>query len=848
MKTKISPQLRRLVGIIAVSTSVFAYGAIPGWKLHVSSDVMSIYAASAAAKSNTLAVPSTIPATARFDKNGRVQVDVHFDCAVGAPTAALAAAGMTIGASIKVATLCVVEGWVSPTAVPSLAAVAGVTQIKLPAYSSRTTPKGLSPGSTKKQIRPQSASSPINQAITQGAGGAAIDGNGVTIMHADQFVTQTNTNGAGVKLGVMSDDVTSLSLIQSRGELPAVQIIAPTGGGSPPATPTDEGTMMLEEVHAIAPGATLLFCGPGTSVEYVSCLQNLIAGGASIIVDDLAYSAEDLMSATGDFAQAVQSVVSLNANVALFTVTENYNGSYWEGAYAPTSLASYGYGPISCSASGQTDYYVNSFGGIPAQTLTVFVAGTYPLTFQWADPYDQNASNFDVYWYNTTTNTQGCVSATGSTATYFGPSTYLDAGVYYLYVMTPDASLSSKFLKLWVGGDGNTELSYPTSGSVVSPQAFVPGVIKVGAVNGSDGVGNSIESYSGRGPISLIFPTPAQISAPSFVAPDAVYVDAAGTNFTVWSDGNFHGTSAAAPNAAAVAALLRGAFPNMTTAQVTNALQSGAVQLGATVPGGTFGYGRVDALGALSVYPGPGLSAWSDSTVVGGSSTPPASMTANGFGTLSFSVTSSNPSLIPASLGATGTPGVTLTPATCGNGTSACMVSVTPEIGQIGTATITLIAKDGANRVATTPTTITVTKPSAPTISITSGATQSVTTNSAIAPVIFTLTGTGPLTVTTPTNAISGLTLSSGCGTTTLTCTANLGTAQSTAGTATLTIDVEDSYSQTATATATVTETAPAGKSGGGALDIWTLISLVVVLSARCQRASVWPTAFRKRA
>ena len=95
-------------------------------------------------------------------------------------------------------------------------------------------------------------------------------------------------------------------------------------------------------------------------------------------------------------------------------------------------------------------------------------------------------------------------------------------------------------------------------------------------------------------------------------------------------------------------------------------------------------------------YPfGPGTS------VTGGSSTSAAAITGTGFGTLHFSVTSSNPALIPASLVAAGKAGghPTTPAATCGNGTSACMVSATPAIGQIEMATVTLIATDGGNPV-----------------------------------------------------------------------------------------------------------------------------------------------------
>jgi hypothetical protein len=764
----------------------------------------------------------------------RVQIDIKYDCAFRGVPAQAKGAGLATGTALSVNHICIVEGFASVRVLPTLASITGVVKIKLPTYPAARPKPTAGKVSTalidKISPLPKGTS---QRPLPQGGGSPSIDGNGVTIMRADQFITQTGVNGSGASVAVMSDDVTNLSVIQARGELPAVTVVTPTGGGTPSPSPTDEGTMMLEEVYAVAPGVTLLFCGPGTSVEYVSCLQNLITAGGNIVVDDLAWSGEDLMSADGDFAVMVQGVLTGDPFVALFTVTENYNGSYWQGAYAPVSLSSYGYGPISCSVSGQTDYYVQSFNGVPAQTLTVYAAGTYPLTFQWADPYDQNASNFDVYWYNTSTSTSGCVSAVGSTATYFGPSQYLDAGTYYIYVMTPDASLAGKYLKLWIGGDGNTALSDPTTGSIVSPQAFVSGVNTVGAVNGSDGIGDTIESYSGLGPINLIFPSPAQIQAPLFVAPDAIYVDATGTDFQPSPDGFFHGTSAAAPNAASVAALIRSAFPNVTPLQLSNALEQGATALATSPPDGTFGYGRVDALGALSTIPTPSLSNWPNGTVTGGSSTPSTALTVGGFGSLHFSVQSSNPSLIPATLVSQGTAGVTLTPSNCGVGV-ACMISARPVVGQIGGATVTLIATDGANRTASTAATITVIDPPAPTIAIASGATQTVNVSTAIAPVTFTLTGTAPLTVAPNTNGLATVAISSGCGTTTMSCTASLGNALSTAGTATLQLVVNDSYGQVAQAMATITEVSPpASHGGGGSMTLLALVPLILLTMLR---------------
>jgi len=83
-------------------------------------------------------------------------------------------------------------------------------------------------------------------------------------MRADQFVAQTGTTGTGVTVGVQSVGVASLSTIQARGELPPPS--RSLSGRQHHPVLADEGTALFEEIHAVAPGATLVFCGPSTSL------------------------------------------------------------------------------------------------------------------------------------------------------------------------------------------------------------------------------------------------------------------------------------------------------------------------------------------------------------------------------------------------------------------------------------------------------------------------------------------------------------------------------------------------------------------------------------------------------
>ena len=671
--------------------------------------VAALFAMTAAISARATAADANAPALqaagSRVDAAGRLQVDVHFDCALAPPIRALAAAGLDIATSVRAGTLCVVEGWVRPADLAALVAVGGVRQISAPSYLQPPAPRALRPASRALERASIQRQSPA----------LSIDQYGMSIMRADQFVTQTRVSGTGVTVGVQSSGVSSLNTIEARGELPAsVQVLYPSGNTAPVAA--DEGTVLMEEVHAVAPGAKLAYCGPVTFVDFTSCMTLLINAGATILLDDTAFPSDGLMSQDNDQTSAISQILAHNPSVMMLSSAGNNDGTYWEGTYSPVGLSSTSLPALSCpSGSGTPDAYVASFGTGTTQTLTVTGNGAnFPLLLAWSDPPTQLTSRFDVYWFATgSTTPTNCFTTAGSTTDQFLDYLSLAGGTYTLVVATPDATASGKFLKLWAGGDGLTTLSDSTPGGLVSPQAMAPGVLTIGAVNGSDGVGDTIEPFSSSGPLTVQFPAVARLQAPVLVAPDGITVDATGTYFAgeLFPDGNFYGTSASVPNAGAVAALLRSAFPSLSVAQLTTALESGATALGtAPVPDGISGFGRVDAMGALGTLPAPTITALTDQTTVGSATTSAQSFTVTGTGTLTFSVSSSNPALVPSALVGAGTPGVTVSSG-CGSTALTCTLSVTPRAGQAGTTTVTISVLDGANRPAAAHLTLSSTNP-----------------------------------------------------------------------------------------------------------------------------------------
>jgi hypothetical protein len=700
--------LGSLIGI--ATTSAVTWGVLAGgaaaaesaWRARVSPRLLAVYDGISGAQVAELAP--------RLDVKGQVQVDVHYDCSLEAPTGSLTAAGLSPGASVRLGPLCVVEGWVGAASLAQVASVAGVTRVEVPSYAIHRGPRTLaSRQGAKSTLRPR-PSIALNPRSAAGSS-VSIDHNGALIMRADQFVAQTGVTGAGVMVGVQSTGVASISVIESRHELPTVKVVSPAGGSANASA--DEGTALLEEVYAVAPGAGLAFCEPDTFVGYTSCLGQLVKAGATILVDDVVFTQGDLLTSDNTNIQAIEQFLAQNPTVAMFTAVGNYDGSYWEGMYTPVLGSSVGLAPMTCPANGttQTDTYFTEFDGSSNQTLTVSQGENFPVTFAWSDPPGHNSSKFDLYWVGTVNSaSDGCLSYAAATDNHATHSLSLPAANYRLYIGTPDNSAAGKFLKLWFGGDGVTSISDPKGGSVITPQAFAQGVVSIGAVNGSDAVGNTIESFSSTGPITVSFPTTGTLQAPILVAPDGISVDATGTYFAsyLFPDGNFYGTSASAPNAGAVAALILSAFPALSVSQVVTALQKGATQLGASAPDGTFGYGRVDALGALATFAGPTMTSIPDSSLAAATSSQAFPFTVSGTGKLHFTVTSSNTSLIPASVVAAGTPGVTISPSDCGATTLSCTATITVGNGPSDTVSLTISALDGANRAAPTSLKVTI--------------------------------------------------------------------------------------------------------------------------------------------
>ena len=124
----------------------------------------------------------------------------------------------------------------------------------------------------------------------------------------------------------------------------------------------------------------------------------------------------------------------------------------------------------------------------------------------------------------------------------------------------------------------------PSAGTVLSP-ANNPEAFAVGATDDSDG----IDPSSSRGPSAC-----AQAVAPKLVAPGV----GVRTTDLYGLYAEVSGTSIATPQVAGALALLLNAFPGLEADRQEAALESGAVDLGASGTDNDYGYGRLNALAA----------------------------------------------------------------------------------------------------------------------------------------------------------------------------------------------------------------------------------------------------------
>jgi len=446
------------------------------------------------------------------------------------------------------------------------------------------------------------------------------------ITHTANQAVQLGIDGTGVKVGVLSDSAlpARVAALMASGDLPADVTILPGQAG--PGDGSDEGTAMMEIVHDLAPGAKLFFATAFTSASsFADNIRTLrFTYGCDMIVDDVSYFDEGVFQ-DSTVAQAVNDVTADGAlyfsSAANSGNLTNRTSGTWEGDF---------------KEGGDAGALIDFVEGVPVRIHDFSASGTPQLYntltltspffgLQWSDPLGASSNDYDFFVLNSTGTTirafsidtqsgtqdpfehieQGTNCGTASAAGYC-PAVG-DRLVVVLYNGSPRA--------LHIDTERG-ELAIGTSGATFGHNAGVNTVSMAAtawssAHNGTrpfTGFANPIETFSSDGPRKIFYNpegsaiTPGNylfatnggttLQKPDLTAADGVFTKTPGFL-------PFFGTSAAAPHAAAIAALVKSAHPSLTNVQIKNILTSTALDTMAPGVDRDSGYGITMALPAV---------------------------------------------------------------------------------------------------------------------------------------------------------------------------------------------------------------------------------------------------------
>ena len=412
--------------------------------------------------------------------------------------------------------------------------------------------------------------------------------------------------GSGVAIGVISDGVSSLAARQATGDLPSVTVLPGQAGSG------DEGTAMLEIVYDLAPSSPLMFASAlGGQAQFATNVQQLCAAGAKVIVDDIFYPGEAVFQ-DGIVAQGVNAAVG--SGCVYFSSAGNSGNlddgtsGVWEGDFAAAASSPPGVIGTAHAFS----------GGSSSNQLTT--DPPFGITLQWSDKLGGSANDYDLYLFNSTLDViydvSNDVQDGDDDPVEFIDSTFFNDATNRLVVVL--ANGSSRYLHL---NTHRGRLAIATSGQIsghaAAANAFAVAAINVGTAGGgafTGGATNPVEFFSSDGPRRIFYGaggapiTPGNFSATGgqlLQKPDVAAADCVTTATPGFSP--FCGTSAAAPHAAAVAALMlqaAGGPSSLTRAQIRAAIDARSLDIEAPGVDRDSGSGIMDALGVIGrVHP-----------------------------------------------------------------------------------------------------------------------------------------------------------------------------------------------------------------------------------------------------
>lgn len=420
-----------------------------------------------------------------------------------------------------------------------------------------------------------------------------------------------HVDGKGVKVGILSDSYNNLGTADEgvkHGELPGpanpfkfkkpVQILQDLDSGG-----TDEGRAMAEIVHDVAPGAELAFNTANLGqAAFAQGIVNLSKAGSKVIVDDVLYYAEPFFQ-DGIVAQAVDQVKQ--KGVTYFSSAGNVSVRSYESDYRASDFA-----PFGPDAGTAHNFSAPSDPPRYFQPIYIPTNGTFIASFQWDQPFFSAGgagaeSDLDMFLLDAQGNIVALGAsdniASGDPAEVFGYFNSTTSTTFYLLILKfagPDPHL----LKYVSFGDALFYITTPAIPGILAPTLYghakAAGAIATAAAfyleTPAYGVDTPrVEFFSSEGGIPNYFDlqgnriAPLIRKKPEITAPDGgntSFFDPFG-NGDIAEDSdtypNFFGTSAAAPHAAGVAALMIEAqkLKTITPDQIKGVLAANAIDM-----------------------------------------------------------------------------------------------------------------------------------------------------------------------------------------------------------------------------------------------------------------------------
>ncbi|WP_284747174.1 S8 family serine peptidase [Amycolatopsis sp. RTGN1] len=438
------------------------------------------------------------------------------------------------------------------------------------------------------------------------AAAATLTSEGDRAHNADIARQQFGVTGVGVKACALSDGVDSLAASQAKGELPPnVDVIAGQEGDG------DEGTAMLEIIHDLAPNAALGFASAFNSdASFADNIRKLrFESHCDVIVDDVIYFKE---SPFQDWIIA-QAVNDVTADGALYFSSAGNEGNvadgtagHWEGDFVDS-------GKSVGKFAGTAHNFAGTAGNQIYEPVSDASSAGVPVTLHWSDPLGHSANDYDLYLLNSAgavvsfsqnvqDGTQDPFEILQTPA--FG-GTGLRLAVVKFSGQARYLSLSALRGRFKDSADGLKAYNTPgvTVGHSAARDAFSvaatpaaaafgrplePGdpANPAGPFPGAFSGASKAERFTSDGPRRVFYEadgtpiTPGNVSSTGGEVRNKPEITAAdGVKTSVPGFSPFFGTSAAAPHAGAIAALVLSGNPGLPPSEVREALINTAVDI-----------------------------------------------------------------------------------------------------------------------------------------------------------------------------------------------------------------------------------------------------------------------------